>query len=204
MTRDLVPALLLCAVACAGLTLLLGLVTRAPRTLGFDVWIERLLYGRGVGAAWLFTIAGYARSLTALFVVTFGIEMILRLTPIATASLLATQVASQGAVSLVKSFFDRIRPANWLVRRERDSSFPSGHAATAIVTYAGLLILLWRSPAPAAVHLAISVPLAIFAVGIGWSRIALGAHYLSDVVGGYAFGAAWLCLWYALLRAYGV
>ena len=39
----------------------------------------------------------------------------------------------------------------------------------------------------------------VCAVGISWSRLALGAHYLTDVVGGLLFGAAFLCAALAII-----
>ena len=74
-------------------------------------------------------------------------------------------------------------------------SFPSGHAMGALAGYgmlAYVVILLGgpRSRARTAV-----VPAAAILVGlIGISRIYLGVHYLSDVVGGYAVGSVWLWL----------
>jgi len=41
--------------------------------------------------------------------------------------------------------------------------------------------------------------LAVCAVAIPWSRLALGAHYATDVLGGLLLGAAWLCLVFAAL-----
>lgn len=97
-----------------------------------------------------------------------------------------------------------MRPEKWLIKRELEPSFPSGHATTAAVTFAGIIVLLWRSSLPHEVKLAASVVPAVFALGIGWSRLVLGAHFLSDVLGGYALGAAWLCALLAVLEAYGV
>jgi len=46
---------------------------------------------------------------------------------------------------------------------------------------------------------AIVTVLVLWALGIMWSRLALGAHYLSDVFGGALFGTAWLCALFAAL-----
>jgi membrane-associated phospholipid phosphatase len=36
-------------------------------------------------------------------------------------------------------------------------------------------------------------------IGVGWSRVALAAHYASDVLGGALFGSAWMCALVALV-----
>ena len=73
-------------------------------------------------------------------------------------------------------------------------SFPSGHAAGSMLLY-GLLLVGWirwmtRPGARAAAAFAL---IALVAV-VGFSRVYLGVHYLSDVLAGYAEGVAWLAL----------
>ncbi|HVT78038.1 MAG TPA: phosphatase PAP2 family protein [Acidimicrobiales bacterium] len=70
-------------------------------------------------------------------------------------------------------------------------SFPSGHAMSSLVCYGAVLLVVlplvatrWRWLAVAAV--------AVWVAAIGFSRLALGVHYISDVLGGYVLGAAWL------------
>lgn len=92
----------------------------------------------------------------------------------------------------VKSSVHRLRPVlDTPVAQEHGLSFPSGHAQSAMVGYAVLLIVFlpmlhgaWRKTAVAGAAVAV--------LAIGFSRLALGVHYLSDVVGGFAFGAAWV------------
>ncbi len=72
-------------------------------------------------------------------------------------------------------------------------SFPSGHAMGSLIGYgmlAYLLVVLWvhrRS-----MRIAIVLGAAVLIVAIGVSRLYLGVHYFSDVVGGYAAGVLWL------------
>ena len=70
-------------------------------------------------------------------------------------------------------------------------SFPSGHALGSLVGVGVLLLVFWpvmrRPVRRAAVASSVLVVLAV-----GFSRVALGVHYVSDVVGGWALGAAWL------------
>src|SRR5450759_4262622 len=103
--------------------------------------------------------------------------------------------------TLVKTSVHRLRPVlTHPVAHESGLSFPSGHAQAAVVGYAVLLLVflpilhgLWRR-----VAVAVAV-LMVFA--IGFSRIALGVHYVSDVVGGYVLGAAWVAAMAAAFNA---
>ena len=71
------------------------------------------------------------------------------------------------------------------------SSFPSGHATSSMIFYLALALLLigrgrWRFAAAAAAIL--------LSLLIGTSRVMLGVHWPSDVVGGWAFGLLWVLL----------
>ncbi len=183
--------------------MLLGALTRAPRTSPLDVAAERAFYGRNPQLAWFFSRLGYNRELIVLFFVLCAGVWLAHGALLDIVVLFAIQTVSQMLVVRIKVIFKRVRPQNWLVRQELDSSFPSGHASTAAVVFGGLLFLFWHVPLPLELRLAGALPLAGIILGIGWSRIALGAHHLTDVLGGYAFGAAWLCggLW--LYLSYG-
>ena len=74
-------------------------------------------------------------------------------------------------------------------------SFPSGHSMGALIGYGMLVWLvgqLWQSERRARVTLYALAALLILAVGL--SRMILGVHYPSDVLGGYAAGAAWMAV----------
>ncbi len=119
-------------------------------------------------------------------------------------AIIFSQVVSQGLVSLSKGLFARARPDVWLDRHEPGFSYPSGHATTAVVFYGAWVVVLWTSPLPAAVRVCGTALLAGWALGIGWSRIALGAHYPTDVIGGFLLGAAWFCFALAAGRSAGL
>lgn len=70
-------------------------------------------------------------------------------------------------------------------------SFPSGHSANSMIVWLVLAIVFfgdtrWRVPAIAAA--------ATFALLVGSSRVVLGVHYPTDVLGGWAFGLLWVIL----------
>lgn len=72
-------------------------------------------------------------------------------------------------------------------------SFPSGHAMGSLVAYGMLtyfLVTFWTHNRRWQVPLVIAATM--FVIAIGFSRLYLGVHYFSDVVGGYAAGIVWL------------
>ncbi len=70
-------------------------------------------------------------------------------------------------------------------------SFPSGHAFTSTAMYGALLLVFLPALARRWRYFAVGGYVAIV-VSISFSRLALGVHFLSDVLGGVVLGAAWL------------
>lgn len=102
--------------------------------------------------------------------------------------------------TVVKVLVDRERPQfEDPIAEAFGKSFPSGHAMTATVGYGTLLFAFlpyfpqrWR-PRAIAIYV-------FLVLGVSASRLGLGVHYLSDVVGGIVLGAAWLCVSVATFR----
>ena len=97
-----------------------------------------------------------------------------------------------GLNPLLKLLFDRERPTvPDPVETFRGLSFPSGHAASAALICAALFAVFWagsgRFARPTLVFVVLVVP-----VLSGWTRITLGGHYPSDVVGGTLWAVAWV------------
>ena len=158
------------------------------------------LRGTATRLAVAFTILGRAGALAAVAVAATIVAFAWRGDVRAIAAVVVSQVASQTAIAGAKRVFRRVRPDGWLMFRERDLSYPSGHAATAIVFYGWLAVLALRDPGlPHAVADVLAIPPALCVLGIPWSRLALGAHYATDVLGGALFGAGWSCALVALL-----
>ncbi len=99
--------------------------------------------------------------------------------------------------SLLKLAVDRPRPGPDLVRAigtAAESSFPSGHAFLAIVFWGFLAYLAYTHlKAPGLRPLALFISVAMILL-VGASRVYLGAHWPSDVLGGYVAGSVCLVL----------
>lgn len=110
---------------------------------------------------------------------------------------LAIYVAVTGAGALLldpslKTLVGRLRPVvEAPVAAAPGNSFPSGHALDSMVVYGALLLVFLPAVAARRRRLVIGLTALVIAV-IGVTRIALGVHYLSDVLGGWLLGAAWL------------
>jgi undecaprenyl-diphosphatase len=103
----------------------------------------------------------------------------------------------------LKTVFNRPRPVftNPLLTAA-NASFPSGHAMSSLVVYgllAFFILLRVRGPVVRSVLILLTVALIIL---IGISRIYLGVHYFSDVMGGYIIGSAWLIVCISALNIF--
>jgi membrane-associated phospholipid phosphatase len=112
-----------------------------------------------------------------------------------------TAIGSSLINNLVKSLVDRARPIlAQPVSVAHGFSFPSSHAQAAVVGY-GILLVIFLPMLRGAVRVVAVCGAVLMIAAIGFSRIALGVHYLSDVLAGYVLGAAWLA---AMVAAFGV
>jgi undecaprenyl-diphosphatase len=83
------------------------------------------------------------------------------------------------------ALFESIRPA-------AGYTFPSGHALRGTATYAGLAVLLLLAAPRAAWRWAVAVLAVALSAAICWSRVYLGVHWLTDVIGGALAATFWV------------
>lgn len=105
-------------------------------------------------------------------------------------------------VTALKHSIGRARPDPALAAFVQDGlSFPSAHAGMSAIFFLTVGALLAQAQARRPLR-AYVIGVAVLCTGlIGFSRVALGVHWASDVVAGWLFGASWAALWlYAARR----
>jgi undecaprenyl-diphosphatase len=121
--------------------------------------------------------------------------LLLRRRRLAEALFLSTAYAGSGALNyLLKLVFHRMRPSLPWSPGAPDFSFPSGHAMNSFTFYVGLAVVVWLVVGRRAGIAALAGGLLIVLL-VGVSRVYLGYHYVSDVLGGYSAAVLWLMVW---------
>lgn len=110
-------------------------------------------------------------------------------------SLVICLIAGTLINSVLKNIFVRIRPNINPLVEETGYSFPSGHSMMSMVFYGYLIYLICKYIDNKKLKYVFVSLLLILIVSIGFTRIYLGVHYASDVVGGFVFGIFYLILY---------
>ncbi|MBV9857271.1 MAG: phosphatase PAP2 family protein [Streptosporangiaceae bacterium] len=109
-----------------------------------------------------------------------------------TAYLLVTGAGALVLDPVLKALVGRLRPVvAHPIAHGNGNSFPSGHALGSIVCY-GALFLVFLPATRGTWRRVLTAVIVTLIAAIGISRLLLGVHYLSDVLGGWALGITWL------------
>lgn len=171
-------------------------------TSAFDIDVLQALRvpgdpGTPIGPTWLL---GSMRDLTALG----GVTVLTLVSALAIAFLLMrgrfmqalyTALATGGGAvfgKLLKSLFARPRPEVVPHLVEVNSlSFPSGHSMNSAIVYLTLAVMVSRSFDERRTRVFVIAVAALLVLTIGFTRLYLGVHYPTDVIGGWTVGATW-------------
>ena len=147
-----------------------------------------------------FTALGDTGTLTVFTVLVTGYMLVSRRWRLAL-SVVAAIAGGATLVVLLKGLFNRARPD--VVTHLADfhnASFPSGHAANSAVVYLTLAVLLARSERAHATRIYLVAVGVAMTLAIGTSRLYLGVHWPTDVLGGWIVGGSWAALTGLLVR----
>ncbi|MDP9110348.1 MAG: phosphatase PAP2 family protein [Candidatus Eremiobacteraeota bacterium] len=175
---------------------LAAVVGRAPDPASL-MTLESTLVNHGTLIAWWFTWLGYSYALVPLVL---GLLVLAWRVPSwrvrVIFSIVVLLLCWQGA-DVFQEVFARPRRLDWVVKHETAFGFPSSHASIATGFY-----LLWSAfllqSSLARRAFSAAIP-AVAAAGIIWSRLALAAHYGTDVLGGVLLACAIVTLGAAVL-----
>ena len=182
----------------------LGDDLRFARLVGLEAGVVALLRGEGGHA-----LAGPALDRFFVFISAIGYQwgvvpadilltsVLLVLRRWREATFAGVSFAGSALLNLAtKQFFQRDRPSLWeSIAPEHTFSFPSGHAMGSATLAMVVLLLCWHTR----FRWLVAGLAVLFTLTVGASRIYLGVHYPSDILGGWAAGVAWVSGVYLVL-----
>lgn len=187
----------------------LGSEVAEGETRFFDMQVLEFARSLRVGHPWLVSamrdLSGLGSTIVLALFTSATVGYLVLISARATALLVAASVTSGWAlVSVFKAAFGRVRPdigyAEFMVP---SLSFPSGHASMSAIVFLTLGVLIAVTRRRLAERAYILMTAGLMTVLVGLSRVALGVHWATDVLGGWAFGSAWAIAWLLLARQSG-
>ncbi len=98
-------------------------------------------------------------------------------------------------IGVLKNTFKRERPNIKRLVNEKGYSYPSGHTMTGAIFYGFVIFLIMISDLILPLKWILTIILTLLIFLVGYTRVYLGVHYLSDVIGAILFGTSYLLLY---------
>lgn len=195
-----IKSLIVAVLAFGGFTLLGMDVVRYGEPAGLIAW-ESSLVDHSTLVAWWLTWACYADVLIPIAV---ALLIVAWLAPAWRSrivfSIVMLLLCWRGA-DFFQHVFARPRPLHWVVKHESAFSYPSSHAAIVTGFYWLWAAMLYASELPRRNRVSAAVVLVLLGVAICWSRLALGAHYVTDLAGGVLLALGFVAAGWAAVPA---
>ncbi len=163
--------------------------------------------------SWLYGISSPFLTHFFIFITTIGDALLVAPTTVITglyllyvkrrrqATLLLFGVGGATLINLIlKSIFQRPRPGIWQhLVEETGYSFPSGHAMASSALAFALILLFWQTRW----RWWVLITVIVYVLLVGVSRLYLGVHYPSDIVGGWCISIAWVWIVKLIIDKFG-
>jgi undecaprenyl-diphosphatase len=169
--------------------------TRLPATADLDTWATTRLHEFASPSldAVMSAVTGLGSTPLLAVIAALSVAVLARAHRTSALFVAIALVGSLVMNDALKSLYQRPRPTWEWAQIPPEYSFPSGHTMNATVLYIAIAAVVWllrgRRAGIAALVMAVLVVLAV-----GLSRIYLGVHWPTDVIGGYLAGIMWLLL----------
>ena len=102
----------------------------------------------------------------------------------------------------LKFIVQRPRPFGYNLITESGFSFPSGHSMVSVAFYGFLIYLIWKMVKKKKVKYILSSIITLLIIGIALSRVYLGVHYGTDIIGGAIISVLYLIVFIKLINKY--
>lgn len=181
--------------------------------LAEDVFNKEIMNGDIIGYKFIstFLISDFATPI-AKFITNFGGAIFIAVVAIFLAiiiknkkigiSIFVNLVIITGLNQLLKRILQRARPTEYRIIQETGYSFPSGHSMISMAFYGYLIYLIYKNVKNKYIKwISISL-LSILICLIGISRIYLGVHYTSDVLGGFLISISYLVIYISAVNKF--
>ena len=103
---------------------------------------------------------------------------------------------------ILKRILQRPRPTEYRIVEETGYSFPSGHSMVSMAFYGYLIYLIYKYVKNKYLKWTLITLLSFLIVSIGISRIYLGVHYTSDVLGGFLISISYLVIYISAVNKF--
>lgn len=182
-------------------------------SLAEDVFHKEIMNGDIIGYKIIstFLISGFATPI-AKFITNFGgaiflitltvILFILIKNKKIGLSILTNLVVIAGLNQVIKRILQRPRPTEYKIIEETGYSFPSGHSMVSMAFYGYLIYLIYKYVKNKYIKWISIIALSILICFIGISRIYLGVHYTSDVLGGFLLSISYLIIYVSVVNKF--
>lgn len=200
------------AMSAAGLALfamVLGVISSGDNVLGWDLsfaqWIQRWQGGFGDFLYRIGDVLGTTSLAAAITVIVLIIAAVRKQVQISVFLILVLLLRLLG--TQLKPFFDSPRPTAdhlRLLETFDGTGYPSGHSMTVAMVASMLVLIARHYLRDNRINRAVTALSLLAVVLVGWSRIWAGAHWPSDVLGGWAFGIALVLIAWIISRVIAV